>query len=188
MLLTLAEYKTLKGKNSTNLSEDVRIGANIVSVSAAVKQYLGRSLIEYYSTVKTEYFSGVDTVIFLKEYPVISAVVSYKTSTGYTPLVEDVDYFINYEDGTLEHMSGCGFISKAVGNKFIKVEYTGGTEKAPDDIKMAVADLVEKQIKQEHSVSKSMGGQDTMNYPAAPMGRFPTHIAVILDMYRVPMA
>ena len=52
---------------------------------------------------------------------------------------------------------------------------------------MAVADLVEKQIKQEHSISKSMGGQDTMNYPAAPVGRFPTHIAIILDMYRVPM-
>lgn len=187
-LLSLAEYKVLKGKNSGNPSEDARIEANITSVSKAVKEYIGRSLIDYFSTTKTEYYKGNEPFILLKEYPVVLAVVSYKTSTGYTALVENTDYFLEPEHGSLEHVSGLGFSANSRDPTFIRVQYTAGTEKAPDDIKMAVADLVEKQIKQEHSITKSMGGQDTMTYPAAPVGRFPTHIAVILDMYRVPMA
>ena len=186
-LLTLAEYKVLKGKSSSNLNEDARIEANITSVSNAVKEYIGRSLIDYFSTTKTEYYKGNEPFILLKEYPIVAAVVSYKTSTGYTNLVEGTDYYIESDSGIIESIDDTGFDSTSRDPKFIKVEYTAGFETAPKDIKMAVADLVEKQIKQEHSISKSMGGQDTMNYPAAPVGRFPTHIAIILDMYRVPM-
>ena len=187
-LLSLAEYKVLKGKSSSNPNEDARIEANITSVSNAVKEYIGRSLIDYFSTTKTEYYKGNEPFILLKEYPIVAAVVSYKTSTGYTALVEDTDYYLQSDVGILESIDGTGFDDTARDPKFIKIDYTGGFQEAPDDIKMAVADLVEKQIKQEHSISKSMGGQDTMNYPAAPVGRFPTHIAIILDMYRVPLS
>ena len=186
-LITLAEYKALKGKSSCNPNEDARIEANITSISKAVKEYIGRSLIDYFSTTKTEFYIGNEDYILLTEYPIVEVVVSYKTPTGYTPLILDTDYYIEMDYGVLETTSGRPFMAVNRDPKFIKVEYKGGFQEAPDGIKMAVADMVEKQIKQEHTISKTMGGQDSMNYPTTPIGRFPTHISIILDMYRVPL-
>lgn len=187
-LITLAEYKALKGKIVANPNEDARITAIIPGVSQAIKDYIGRTLIDYYSADLTQFSRGDKAIIFLSEWPVVgTAVVSYKTSgNDYTDLTLDVDYYIDNDTGEIVSTDG-NFFTSVRDPKFIKIVYKGGFAQTPSDIKMAAADFIEKVIKQEHTVQKTMGGQDSMTYPTAPIGRLPTHIAVILDKYRVPL-
>lgn len=187
-LMTLTQYKELKGKSLANVAEDTRITKLITSVSNAIKEYIGRSLIDYYSVDKTEYKKGTQDCFLVDEWPITQAIVAYKTPTGYVNLIEDTDYYIDAPSGQILSASGANFAPNGVRDpKFIRVVYRGGFASTPTDILMAAADYVEKGLKQEQSVQKNMGGQDIMNYPSAPMGRLPTHIAVILDNYRVPV-
>lgn len=187
--ITLEEYKAFKGKLSANTAEDTRISIVITSVSAAIKEYIGRTLIDNYSTTMTKYSNGNTNTILLDEYPIHTAVVSYKDSaTTYVAMIEGEDYYLDAEYGEVISTTDDVFNLRNIKDpRFFKVEYTGGFAEAPLDIKMACADWVEKVIKQEHSVMKNMGGQDVMNFPSSPQGRIPNHIGVILDMYRVPL-
>ena len=187
-LMTVAQYKELKGKSLSNTNEDTRIGKLIESVSTAIKEYIGRSLIDYYSVNKVEYKKGTLNSFLVSEWPIKEAVVAYKTSTGYVDLVEDEDFYIDSESGQILSANGNNFAVDGVRDpKFLRITYKGGFASCPKDILMAMADYVEKALKQEHSIQKNMGGQDIMNFPTTPMGRLPTHIAVVLDNYRVPI-
>ena len=187
-LMTVTQYKELKGKSLTNTNEDTRIGKLIESVSTAIKEYVGRSLIDYYSVAKVEYKKGTLSSLLVSEWPIKEAVVAYKTSTGYVDLVEDEDFYIDSESGQILSANGNNFAVDGVRDpKFLRITYKGGFSSCPKDILMAMADYVEKALKQEHSIQQNMGGQDIMNFPITPMGRLPTDIAVVLDNYRVPI-
>jgi hypothetical protein len=189
-LMTVTQYKELKGKSLTNTNEDTRIGKLIESVSTAIKEYIGRSLIDYYSDYKVEYKKGTVSNFFVSEWPIkdTEIVVAYKTSAGYVDLQEDIDFYVDAEIGKILSANGNNFAADSVRDpKFLRVTYMGGFETCPTDILMAMADYVEKALKQEHSIQKNMGGQDIMNFPITPLGRLPTHIAVVLDTYRVPL-
>ena len=53
-LVTLQNYKDFAG--ITGVSEDAKLNVIIPSISQAVKSYCGSSIVDYYSTNKTEYF------------------------------------------------------------------------------------------------------------------------------------
>ncbi len=187
-LLTLGEYKTIKGKNLSNPNEDGRIQALLTSISDAVRTYIGRQLTDFYATDKVEYSPGNVLAVYLKEYPIVGTpTIEYKTSAGtYATMSEGTDYFLDADIGTI-NVVGESVFSSSKNPKFIKVTYRGGYSDCPEDIKMAIADYVEKQIKSEHATNKTLGGQDSMTFPAIAQGRLPSHISVILDMYRVPV-
>ena len=187
-LLTLEEYKTIKGKNLANPNEDGRVQALLTSISDMVREYIGRELTAYYATNKVEYSPGNVTFIKLKEYPVVgTALLEYKTSEGtYTAMVDEEDYYIDNDSGIVDAVGESAF-SSSRNPKFIRITYRGGYADCPEDIKMAIADYVEKQIKSEHSINKTLGGQDSMSFPSGTQGRLPSHIAVVLDLYREPL-
>ena len=54
-LITLAEYKESEGISSPK--EDLRLNSLIPSVSQLVKTYCGNSLVDFYSSNKTETFN-----------------------------------------------------------------------------------------------------------------------------------
>ena len=54
-LITLEDYKD--AENITTTKEDVRLSSLIASVSQLVKTYCGNSIIDFYSSNKTEVFN-----------------------------------------------------------------------------------------------------------------------------------
>lgn len=189
MILDLNTYKSLKGINPANTNQDTQITALISSVSSAIISYIGRDLTSYYTSDKTEYFTGSDAALYVSEYPIKegSVAVSYKDSSNtYQPLVEDTDYYVDYEMDRIISVSGNSFMSIPK-PRAVMVVYMAGYADWPLDIKMAAAELVEFYLKQEKSPNKTMGGAETMQFVVTPQGRLPNHIATILDLYRVPV-
>ena len=72
-LITLREYKDFAGL--TGVNEDSKINVIIPAISQAVKSYCGTTIIDYYSTDKTEYFDITDNLtyaIMVDESPLVS--------------------------------------------------------------------------------------------------------------------
>ena len=70
-LITLQQYKDFAGL--TGVTMDARINVIIDSISQLVKNYCGTSIIDDYSSAKTEYFDILDaktTRVMLDEGPV----------------------------------------------------------------------------------------------------------------------
>ena len=70
-LITLQQYKDFAGL--TGVTMDARINVIVDSVSELVKNYCGTSLIDDYSSAKTEYFDikdNVTTRVMLDEGPI----------------------------------------------------------------------------------------------------------------------
>ena len=81
-LISLATYKDAEGL--TTPKEDLRINALIPSVSQLVKTYCGNSIIDFYSSNKTETFN-IDWgthIVQLTESPV-NAIVSVQERNAY---------------------------------------------------------------------------------------------------------
>ena len=189
MILDLATYKTLKGMKTVNTAQDDQITALISSVSSAIITYIGYDFLSYFNADYTEYFTGKDSVLPLSIYPVKGGSVSVfdKDSLGvYQPLVEDTDFYIDYDLDCILSVSGNSFAYYPK-PRLIKVVYRGGYATCPFDIQMAAVELVEFYLKQEKTPSKTMGGAETMQFVTTPQGRLPNHIATILDMYRVAL-
>lgn len=188
MILTLNEYKALKGKNPANVSEDTQITALISSVSSHIITYIGQDLVAYYNADKIEYFYGDMSNLYLGLFPIkeTSVSVHYLLEGVYTALVEEEDYYVDYESGNILTCSGTPFLT-APRPRGIRVTYRAGFAAWPEDIKAAAADLIEYYLKNEKSTNKTMGGAETMQFDSSPRGRLPTHISRVLDMYRVPV-
>ena len=83
-LITRDEYKSLKNL-SQSVKEDGRIDALIDSVSPLVKTYCGNSIVDYYSSNKTETFNiNWNThIVQLTESPV-NTIVTVQEREGYS--------------------------------------------------------------------------------------------------------
>ena len=72
-LVTLQQYKDFAGLSGVNT--DARINTIIPQITQVVKTYCGTSLIDYYSSAKTEYFDILDrltTRVMLDEGPIVA--------------------------------------------------------------------------------------------------------------------
>ena len=115
-LITRDEYKSLKNL-SQSVKEDSRIDALIDSVSPLVKTYCGNSIVDYYSSNKTETFNiNWDTyVVQLTESPV-NAIVSVQEREGYssdysTLTTGSNEYFLDLEtDSVIRTTTGLSLI------------------------------------------------------------------------------
>lgn len=181
-LVTLAEYKAYAGITSTN--SDTIINAIIPKVSQFVKTICRRTFVDYVNDSKEEIFKGGWSKLYLKEYPIIS-VGSVEVSTDYgstyTELVEFTDYVLDLEDGAITSIYYEEFPQYVNG---YKVTYTGGYETLPEDLKLAVLDLVTYYIKNDASVHSSKApGTNSVQIEYITTANLPAHIRRVLYMY-----
>ena len=192
-LITRDEYKSLKNL-SQSVKEDGRIDALIDSVSPLVKSYCGNSLVDYYSSNKTEDFNvNWDThIVQLTESPV-NAIVSVQEregySSSYTTLTTGAqEYFLDTDtDSVIRTTGGWEYKNWPRGPGSVRVVYTAGWETTPKDLQLAVADLITYYLKDEYKVSRNLQGASIQNRGTSSMSDnvdFPDHIKRVLDLYK----
>ena len=192
-LITRDEYKSLKNL-SQSVKEDGRIDALIDSVSPLVKSYCGNSLIDYYSSNKTEDFNvNWDThIVQLTESPV-NTIVSVQEREGYsssytTLTTGDNEYYLDTDtDSVIRTTGGWEYKNWPRGPGAVRVVYTAGYSTAPKDLQLAVADLITYYLKDEYKERRSLQGASMSNKGTSSMRDnvdFPDHIKRVLDLYK----
>lgn len=187
-LITLEQYKAAEG--ISNPKDDIRLSGLVVSVSQLVKTYCGKSFIDYYVTPKVELFTIEPNIhmVQLVESPVVE-VVSVEERDGisspYSVLVAGQDfYFDDSTDAIVRSDGHIGYRHWKRGPGAVRVTYKAGYAKVPEDLKLAVIDLVTYYHKDEHKPTKSMSGANIQNAMGVNADNFPAHIRRILEMYR----
>jgi hypothetical protein len=104
--------------------------------------------------------------------------VSTDYGVTYTNLAAGTDYVIDNKRDAIYFISedGIEYVNK------YKINYVGGFDETPSDLKLAVLDLVEYYYKNE-STPKRMSNFVTIEY--VKTSDFPPHIKRVLDLYRV---
>jgi hypothetical protein len=180
-LITKAEYKTYAGIASTN--QDAEIDLLIPQVSELVKTYCRRTFVDYVDEAKTEVFAGGYGSIILKETPVLQ-VLSVQKSTDYGQNYSDLTEFVDWvkDADYIVSINPQGFEPLING---YTVSYTAGYETVPQDLRLAVLDLVTYYRKNDASVhnNKSPGGGGSVQLEYIMNTNFPAHIKRVLDLY-----
>lgn len=177
-LVTLDEYKIYAGIRSEE--QDERLEALIGNVSSLIKAYCGRTFIDFYDEADTMYCNGEFPQVFVREYPVRD-VLSFEYSPDYgvtyAPLTEGTDFVIDRALDVI-HVIIKPSISSVNG---YKLQYRGGYEVVPADLKLAVMDTVMYYAKSENN-PKKVNGFVSIEYVLS--ADFPAHIKRVLDLYR----
>lgn len=183
-LVTLAEYKAYKGL--TNPNEDTALTALITKASSLVKTICRRSFIDYVDEAKTEYYKGGSSRCSLNEYPVLSVLsVEYSDDYGktYTLLEEYVDYVLDPESAEIVFIQSPYNSDTTKVNKF-KVTYTAGFESVPEDLKLAVFDIVTYYTRNDGALHTQRNpGSNTVMIDYITNNRLPAHIARVLELH-----
>lgn len=179
-LITIDQYKDYK--NITSTTDDTVINSLIPAMSMLVKNYCGRTFIDYYNTNKTEYWSEGGSKIFLSEFP-IQTIVSVKESgdnfvDDITDWVVDEDYYLDAERGFITTANGTDV--KVSFNR-IQVIYKGGYVETPADLKLAIFHLVDYFRKEQFTQRKTLGVHTVEQNISDKM---PGHIKRTLDAYK----
>jgi hypothetical protein len=181
-LITKTECKAYLGITSSN--RDAEIDLLIPKVSALVQTYCRRGLVEYASSsVYTQYSDGGFDRIILRETPVIN-IISFSTSTDYgttwTALNQGEDWVLSND--YIYAIKSPGYFLPYLNG--YKIEYFGGYDPLPEDIKLAVLDLVEYYMKNNSAVHVNRDvtpNVTQIQYIAT--SNFPAHIKRVLDQY-----
>lgn len=184
-LVTIHDYKGYRGISSS--TDDARLDIIIPSVSDMVKNYCGRSFIDFYSENKVEVFSlpTAQNVVFLSEIPTVSIVsveeLTYNEGSSYTTLTSSQYKLDTYLDAVyrIEADVRTDF---PIGVNAVKVTYKGGFSATPADLKIAILDLITYYVKEEWRPELNVGQFMIRNSDAKP--NFPDHIRRVLDSYR----
>ncbi len=180
-LVTRSEYKAYAGISSTN--DDAKLDLLIPKVSALVKSVCRRTFIDYVNDSKVEYFEGGTSTYTPLESPILSVVsVEHSTDYGntYTTLIEYTDYAISKVDDSVKCI-GTGFPQLVNG---YRLTYTAGYEVLPEDLKIAVLDLIAYYMKNDMAVhSNKAQGTNTVQIEYVTTTSLPAHIRRVLDLY-----
>ncbi len=198
-LVTLQQYKDFAGLQG--VKTDARINVIIPQITKVVKNYCGTSIVDYYSSAKTEYFDVLDdrtNRIMLDESPVntVTSVAeresqadSYITLiTGNSDSSGKYEYVIDTYTDSIIRTSNSATKYFAKGWKAVKVIYTAGYSATPEDLKLAVYDLIKYYLKDERKARMQIAGAMVENQVSSSIRGntgFPDHIKRILDFYKV---
>jgi hypothetical protein len=190
-LITLDDYKT--AKKITGFGDDVRLEELVTSVSQLVKTYCNNTFVDFFSSNKTETFNiDFDNyTVSVDEVP-LNSVVSVEEresiSSSYATLVNDSDYYVDFETDSILRSNGSnGYKNFAKGPGAVKVTYRGGYASCPADLKLAVIDLISYYHKDEHKQRQTLSGASIQNQGTSGQSGnvgFPDHIKRILDLYK----
>ena len=198
-LVTLQQYKDFAGL--TSIKNDARINVVIDQVSQLVKTYCGSTIIDYASTNKVEYKNIKDPIvetIILDESPLIQVVsVQERTSQAeaYVTLITEnsdssgkYEYVIDTDSDSITRTNSTGNKYWPKGMKSVKVTYKAGYTSTPEDLKLAVFDLIKYYMKDERKERQTIAGATIENQVSSSLAGnigFPDHIKRILDMYKL---
>lgn len=190
-LITLQQYKDSEGLSTPK--EDLRITSLVPSVSQLVKTYCGNSFVDYYSSNKTETFNvdWATHIVQLTESPV-NTIVSVQErdsySDSYTTLTTGAyEYYLDVKTDSVLRTTSAGYTNWPTGVDAVKVVYTAGWSSVPEDLKLAVIDLISYYLKDEHKARRTMAGASIQNDVSSSQKdnvAFPDHIKRVLDLYK----
>lgn len=193
-LITVAEYKDAEGLRGEK--DDDRLAVIVPQVSDLVKKYCGISFVDYFSTDKVETFSVNDantTTLVLSESPLV-AVSKVEERTTYSESYQELttgkyEYYVDGESDSVIRTNINGLHKAwARGVGAVKITYTAGYASTPRDLQLALFDLVNYYMKDEHKERRSLGGAQIQNQGTSGIrtsSDFPDHIKRVLDLYRV---
>ena len=190
-LTTIADYKDAEGIN--NPKHDLRLESLVPAVSQLVKTYCGNSIIDFFSTNKEELFNiNWDTyIVQLTESPVNALVsVSERPDQGssYTLLNSgNNDFYLDKATDSVFRTNSTGYSNWKKGPGAVKIVYTAGYATTPNDLKLAVFDLITYYLQDEHKERKVLAGASIQNQATTSMRdnvAFPDHIKRVLDLYK----
>ena len=193
-LITVAEYKDAEGLRGEK--DDDRLNVIVPQVSDLVKKYCGISFLDFYSTNKVETFSMNDTAtttVITSESPLVE-VSKVEERTAYSePYVElttgNYEYYVDTESDAIirTHTSG-NPKNWAKGMGAVRITYKAGYATTPKDLQLALFDLVNYYMRDEHKERRTLGGAQVQNQGTSGIrtsSDFPDHIKRVLDLYRV---
>ncbi len=190
-LITLQDYKTAEGISAPK--DDARLNVIIPSVSQLVKTYCGNSIVDFFSSNKTETFNinWATYIVQLTESPV-NAIVSVKERESYgssyvTLTTGAQEYFLDSDTDSIFRTTTAGYKNWPKGVGAVEVVYTAGYSAVPADLKLAVLDLVTYYLKDEHKQRQSIAGASIQNASSSSQRdnvAFPDHIKRVLDLYK----
>lgn len=182
-LVTVAEYKAYAGISST--TQDTAIGIIIGKVSHLVKNICRRTFLDYVDEYKTDVFPGGTGRLLLPETPILNvASVEFSDNYGkdYVELIEFEDYVVDQQQDAVEIIAYALREYKRV-NAF-RVTYTAGYESIPEDLKLAVFDLVGYYIRNDAAIhSHKTIGANTVQIEYITNTSLPAHIKRVLDLH-----
>ena len=190
-LITLASYKEAEGLSTPK--EDLRINALIPSVSQLVKTYCGNSFVDFYSSNKTETFN-IDWgtyIVQLTESPV-TTVVSVEERQSYSGSYSTLttgafEYALDTKTDSILRTNSGSYQNWARGVDAVRVVYKAGYSAVPEDLKLAVIDLITYYLKDEHKERRTIQGASIQNAASSSQRdnvAFPDHIKRVLDLYK----
>jgi hypothetical protein len=179
-LTTRADYKAYAGIKSTN--SDAEIDALIPKVSQFVKTYCRRTFVDYWEDSLQQTFDGGYKELILAETPLV-AVASVQQSKNfgvtYTTLTPNVDWVIRGD--AIYSTDPRGFEPLVNG---YKVTYTAGYEDVPNDLELAIMDLITYYRKNDSAIhSTKAPGTNAVQIEYISTTSLPAHIKRVLDMY-----
>jgi hypothetical protein len=190
-LVTIEEYKEAEGIISPK--DDLRLNNLVPSVSQLVKTYCGNSIVDYYTSNKTETINiNWDTnIVQLTESPVLT-ISSVEERPSYDAAYETLttnnyDYYLDEATDSLIRTNGSGYRNWRKGPGAVRVTYQAGYEECPADLKLAVIDLITYYLKDEHKERKTLAGATVTNQTSSSQTNnvaFPDHIKRVLDLYK----
>ena len=193
-LITVNEYKDAEGLRGEK--DDDRLAVIVPQVSDLVKKYCGISFLDYYSSDKVETFTIRDnhtSTIIVSESPLVS-VTKVEEREGYSDSYTELttgkyEYYADTEDDAIIRTNENGNeISWKKGVGAVRITYKAGYASTPKDLQLALFDLVNYYIKDEHKERRSLGGAVQQNQGTSGIrssSDFPDHIKRVLDLYRV---
>jgi hypothetical protein len=193
-LITVNEYKDAEGLRGEK--DDDRLAVIVPQVSDLVKKYCGISFVDYFSTNKVEIFNIDDThtsTIIMSESPLVT-VDSVEERTTYAEAYQTLttakyQYYVDSESDAIVRTNEQGArIAWAKGLGAVRITYNAGYASTPKDLQLALFDLVNYYIRDEHKERRTLGGASTQNQGTSGIREssdFPDHIKRVLDLYRV---
>jgi hypothetical protein len=190
-LITISEYKNYAGIKSNN--HDTEINVLIPRISQFVKNYCGKTFVDYVDSDKVEYFDGGHDKFILSENPVRSVTsVGYSIDFGqnYTNLTQYVNWILDGNNiRSLNTQAITGLIQTTRGFPEVirgyKVTYRAGYDDVPSDVALAIMDMVTYYRKNDMSVhSTKAPGTNSVQIEYISTTGLPAHIRRVLDMYR----
>ena len=190
-LISLADFKTLA--EITSSQHDAKLTELIDSVSQLVKTYCGQSFLDYYSSAKTEFHTkNFDThIVELSEGPVVSVTSvaeREKPTDSYDTLTENEDWVLDSTTDSIYRMTGKNYKNWKTGPNSVKVIYKAGYSELPQDLRLAVVDLIMYYHKNEQKQRQTIAGATIQNQSTSSTRNsvaFPDHIKRVLDLYKV---
>jgi hypothetical protein len=134
-------------------------------------------------TPKVDTLSGDCSILILQESPVVS-VISVEASDDYGQSYYSLSKFIDWiDDGDyILPLNASSYWYKKL--RGYRVTYTAGYVDVPDDISLAVMDLVTYYRKNDNAVhSNKAPSINGTNVEYITNANFPAHIKRVLDMY-----